>query len=156
MTSSDEARALVNALRAKADPYKDNTLLDAADLIERLTTPPTADEREALLAIIDTWWNSPRLGATGSMSQADTIALRDLILQDFRRQGPITDEWEYGAVYQGHNGEWFAMDGAFAIREAAEREVERYADAQIVLGRRRKADPWEPVEAAREVEKNEE
>ena len=61
-------------------------------------------------------------------------------------------EWEYGAVYQGHDGKWFAMDYiAFAIREAAEHEVDRYADAQIVLGRRRKPGPWEPVDVTEEA-----
>lgn len=61
-----------------------------------------------------------------------------------------TEEWEYGACYQADNGRellWFSMgNSGFAIREAAEKEVERYADAQIKLCRRRKASPWVPVD----------
>ena len=60
-----------------------------------------------------------------------------------------TEEWEYGACYQADNGiepRWYSMTyGGFAIREAAEKEVERYADTKIKLCRRRKAGPWEPV-----------
>lgn len=60
-----------------------------------------------------------------------------------------TDEWEWGACYEADNGRevlWFSMGGGgFAIREAAEREVERYGDVQIRLCRRRKAGPWEVV-----------
>ncbi|WP_323986220.1 hypothetical protein [Microbacterium plantarum] len=58
--------------------------------------------------------------------------------------------WEYGAIYQADNGRemrWFSMGaGAFAIREAAEKEVERFADSQIVLGRRIKPGAWVPVQ----------
>lgn len=84
MTATEGARALVNALRAKADPYKDNTLLDAADLIERLTTPPTDDEREALAQDIRIVDGSHSLGAA---------ALADALVERGwgRRQGPITD-----------------------------------------------------------------
>lgn len=110
-----------------------------------VTAPPTDAEREAIIHALDLWDNDPTYTTPDA---AWRKAAEYLHAAGFRRQGPITDEWEYGAVYQGHNGEWFSMDGAFALREAAEREVERYADAQITLGRRRKADPWEPVEAA--------
>jgi hypothetical protein len=64
------------------------------------------------------------------------------------RPAPPADEWEYGAGYEAHNGvelRWFAMDGAFTVREAAERDVERYSDSQIRLVRRRPAGPWEEV-----------
>lgn len=69
------------------------------------------------------------------------------------RQGPITDEWEWGAIWTNGvvEGKWFDMGDSFAIREAAERQVDGYVDPQIVLGRRRKAGPWEPVEAARDA-----
>jgi hypothetical protein len=63
----------------------------------------------------------------------------------------VAAEWEYGAVYQGDNGHellWFSMGaGAFTVREAAEREVERFADSQVVLGRRTKPGAWERVPA---------
>lgn len=58
-------------------------------------------------------------------------------------------EWEYGAGYFANNGiedKWFSMESSgFTIREAAERAVERYADSQITLIRRRKAGDWEAV-----------
>lgn len=66
-----------------------------------------------------------------------------------REAGMLTEQWEYGAGYQGDNGIeklWFAMNGAFTVREAAENEVARYDDAQVRLIRRRKPGRWEPVE----------
>ena len=60
---------------------------------------------------------------------------------------PQDTEWEYGAGYEADNGiemRWFSMDaGAFTIREAAEWEVERFADPQIRLVRRTRPGPWE-------------
>lgn len=62
---------------------------------------------------------------------------------------PQDTEWEYDAGYEADNGiemRWFSMGaGAFTIREAAEREVERFADPQIRLVRRTRPGPWEPV-----------
>lgn len=62
---------------------------------------------------------------------------------------PQDTEWEYDAGYQADNGiemRWFSMgSGAFTIREAAEHEVERFADPQIRLVRRTRPGPWEPV-----------
>lgn len=117
--------------------------------LERLTTPPTDDECEALY---DGAWRaiSGRDEPWGGCAEREKVMRVAEFAAGFRRQGPITDEWEYGAVYLANNGVelmWFSMDGAFTIREAAERDVERYNDEQIVLGRRRKAGPWEPVEA---------
>lgn len=63
--------------------------------------------------------------------------------------------WEYGAGYEGDNGierRWFAMDGALTVREAAERDVERYDDPQVRLLRRRRPGPWIPVHANRSQE----
>lgn len=71
------------------------------------------------------------------------IAERDEARRDAR--------WEYGAGYEADNGVemcWFSMSaGAFTVREAAEREVERFADSQVRLVRRRSPGPWEPVES---------
>lgn len=62
---------------------------------------------------------------------------------------PQDTEWEYGAGYEADNGiemRWFSIgSGAFTIREAAEREVERFADPQVRLVRRTRPGPWEPV-----------
>lgn len=62
---------------------------------------------------------------------------------------PQDTEWEYDAGYEADNGiemRWFSMNaGAFTIREAAEWEVERFADPQIRLVRRTRPGPWEPV-----------
>lgn len=62
---------------------------------------------------------------------------------------PQDTEWEYDAGYEADNGiemRWFSLgSGAFTIREAAEREVERFADPQIRLVRRTRPGPWEPV-----------
>ena len=142
MTAIEDARTLrEHALAARASREKAGVRHDSIqvpiDTILALTAPNTDAEREALDQIMrdaDGWWPDAR----------------EAILATFRRQGPTTDDWEYGAVYQGDNGvevKWFSMDGAYTVREAAERDVERYTDAQIVLGRRRKAGPWEPVEA---------
>ena len=94
-----------------------------------------------------------------AIQEWDQIALRTSpstplathIVRALREAGMLTEPgWEYGAGYQADNGiemRWFSMgSGAFAIREAAEREVERFSDAQIRLVRRRKPGPWEPVE----------
>ena len=81
----------------------------------------------------------------------DGLSEAQVIAAALRDAGMLTEtEWEYGAGYQADNGiemRWFSMgSGAFTIREAAEREVERFSDAQIRLVRRRKPGPWEPVE----------
>lgn len=61
------------------------------------------------------------------------------------------EETEWGAGYEADPGDgngprWCGMEAVgYTIREAAEREVERYSDSQIRLVRRRKAGPWSPV-----------
>ena len=146
----------IDSARA-ADDYDDATPIlfrwdsDRASLT--LTAPPTDDEREALARILDD--NDPEGGVTPDpeggtwewwLPQVDAV-----LAAGFRRQGPITDEWEYGVSE-------VLDDGVVAYGYAVPTEVEARArqDAmrrsypwpeEIGLARRRKAGPWEPVEA---------
>lgn len=80
---------------------------------------------------------------------AERLASHLEMLEALAHEAVVEPEWEYGAIYQGDNGielRWFSMGAsAFTVREAAEKEVERFADAQIVLGRRTKPGIWSPV-----------
>ena len=97
MSTPEDARA---RLRAWVTPdgagyyYPEGGELDA-DLLailddhERLTAPPTCDEREALRAALFAWWDS-----LSEDSEVVADPLLDVILATlagFRRQGPITD-----------------------------------------------------------------
>ena len=134
-------------------------VVDARKVFEAVTAPPTDDERaqagldsERLRQIAE--WLSMEHGHEETAKRVALIADRhDRLAAGFRRQGPITDEWEWGAIWTNGvvEGKWFDMGDSFPIREAAERQVDGYVDPQIVLGRRRKAGPWEPVEAARDA-----
>lgn len=86
-------------------------LAEARREIQQATVPPTNDEREAVarLAADRRIWH----GNATDLEDADAY-----IAAGFRRQGRVTDEWEYGAVYQGDNGDeikWFSRDGAFTV-----------------------------------------
>lgn len=127
--------------------------------LEPDASPPTDDEREALALIVKRIAHKFGGPSMAEFENAPPIrkhyaTAEAIIAAGFRRQGPITDDLEYGAGYEGDDGlqvRWFSMpSGAFTIREAAENEVARYADPQIVLIRRRRPGPWEPVETARE------
>ena len=69
-------------------------------------------------------------------------------IREARRADDAT-EWEYAAGYQGDNGlelRWFALNGPFSIKEAAEYEITKYADdPQVRLIRRPRPGPWEPA-----------
>lgn len=119
-----------------------------------MSTELIREAREAL-AGYQVWRDSLHGGTTANedaMASAlraladaleSTVAERDEARRDAR--------WEYGAGYEADNGvemHWFSMGaGAFTVREAAEREVERFADSQVRLVRRRNPGPWEPVES---------
>ena len=65
-----------------------------------------------------------------------------------RRQGPPTDEWEYGVEVTGSTGEP-VVPGMTWIAPVA--SAETFFPSFIRHMRRRKAGPWEPVEAARDA-----
>lgn len=131
------------------------------------TTPPTDDEREAqrgtsedpqdsLARLI--WETSRDDEGTISATGANFVA-RAVLAAGFRRQGPITDEWEYGyeliesdtriVLTQGFP--YDTPEGAMArgvVRAEEESDIEETPIHAHAI-RRRKAGPWEPVEAAR-------
>lgn len=96
-------------------------------------------ERDALIARFDALRNSGVCSPTtrGLLDEAERLL----------RQEP---EWEYGAGYLHDNGptrRWHSIGGnAFAIREAAEYDVARFADPQVQLVRRQRPGAWERVE----------
>lgn len=111
-------------------------------------TPDTEEVRESYQSMGDGLDFKRRYNERGEEFDrwlAALIAEHERVLAE--RAAP--PEWEYGAIYQADNGielRWFSMDsGAFTVRGAAEHEVARFADAQIVLGRRTKPGPWEPL-----------
>jgi len=98
---------------------------------ERLSAPPSDDEREALDQIMRE--------ADGCWPDA-----REAILATFRRQGPITDEWEYGNQQLMHS--------RVEVVPAASEAVARAQAWLWPLYRRRPAGPWEPVPSPTEQE----
>lgn len=105
-------------------------------------------DQETREALFELWM---RFGTCIESDSSEGREMVDAILSRFNVTPKDESEWEYGAGYQADNGiemRWFSMgSGAFTIREAAEREVERFSDAKIRLVRRRKPGPWEPVSA---------
>lgn len=81
---------------------------------------------------------------------------------EVRRQGPITDEWEYGyELIEQDTRDVLARGWPFntweeAMRHAVGRAEEESDPDTLPLVpqvvRRRKAGPWEPVEATREAD----
>jgi hypothetical protein len=137
--------AAIDSARA-ADDYDDTKQIlfrwdsECSTLV--LTAPPTDDEREARRIAIRRGMDS-----IGSKTWDETVEDISDRLHDagFRRQGPITDEWEYGIRADGNDEPYsyhsddldWLLDGVSDF------------DGHIV--RRRKAGPWEPVEAARDA-----
>ena len=113
-------------------------------LSERLA-PPTDDEREARLQSLRTAlfpWSADQ------STEACNI-IRELLdeVAGFCRQGPITDEWEYGVEYEVSSTE-SVYTAAHSERQA--RKWVEQSPTDTGLRRRRKAGPWEPVEATRD------
>ncbi len=160
----DEARAFIGG-HYRADYPTTFSLLDRlADALEAsaVSTPQVTDEMvesggralyENRVADIDSdyeraqWpsWVGLNAGDANEWRTAARVALEAAL----GVSTPQDTEWEYDAGYEADNGiemRWFSMGaGAFTIREAAEREVERFADPQIRLVRRTRPGPWEPV-----------
>ena len=121
--------------------------------MERLTTPPTDDEREALEAAID---------PDGDLEGYVVEGITDRILDaGFRRQGSITDEWEY-AWRTDESHVWpydqYDHEGGDTLTEVVDVQAEPWWQSEVVEGmsihRRRKATPagpWEPVEAVEDA-----
>lgn len=115
--------------------------------IERLTAPPTDDEREALAQVIflakypgsaDAWDRASDSDKSLWYRKADPI-----LAAGFRRQGPITDEWEYKPGYIEADGRVFAQSGVIAPGY-----VQQFmAEGGDVI--RRRVGKFETVEAAR-------
>ena len=111
-----------------------------------MTTDEEARERvRAWIAIYER--NHPGCERTGVSYESAPLLLSDLRILAAR---PVVDEateWEYAAGYQGDNGvelRWFALNGPFSIKEAAEYEITKYADdPQVRLIRRPRPGPWE-------------
>lgn len=107
-----EHESLTRAMRATddfriADWLKLEAERDAAEAeVERLTTPPTDDEREALIAEVTTTLLD-RIGA--QRLSADLV--RGVVTEwerraGFRRQGPITDAMADAANQEWHDFVW--------------------------------------------------
>lgn len=84
------AAGLARALAALIAEHERALLREesALTVIERLTAPPTGDEREALIAWIDAWYD--RTAGPGESWVTSDLA-DAFIAAGFRRQGPITD-----------------------------------------------------------------
>lgn len=127
-----------------------------------LTTPPTDDEREALvLAMLGRstmptdWRRWPQI--TYAMQLADGA-----LAAGFRRPGPITDVWErrtenrihyrYG-VNSGTYSAW--PHGVTASHDEQQRRLESETSGPVDVTLRESRTvvygPWEPVEAARDA-----
>ncbi|MGX9349197.1 hypothetical protein [Microbacterium sp. KNMS] len=121
------------------------------------------DVREALARVIgeSRYWRKimsdglPSSGMESNETIADAILSRFDVTPKGQASQPVTEEqeWEYGRGYVDDRGKAFALD-VTSWRPGAEADVERarrQGDNYSVLVRRRKAGPWEPVEAARET-----
>jgi hypothetical protein len=111
--------------------------------------PPTDDEREALTLAFFEWINEGWLSA-GTDQHRPSLSeyLADAVLAaGFRRQGPITDEWEYGIAADGDDHEPFT-DHYSSIEDMSDEFDGSLAREDEHLVRRRKAGPWEPVDAS--------
>lgn len=148
--TDDLHRELADALEAALSPLPDGEL----DEIERRLTEFEAEgycrcyhesqERDC-----------HQHGDEHARFHGDVADDQRALLAEVRRLRALSsrpdEETEWGAGYEADPGDgngprWYGMDATgFVIREAAEREVERYCDSQIRLVRRRKAGPWEPA-----------
>lgn len=159
MTSPrDEARAaLANLLHQHRRPCEEPPVdidFERADevlalLDETEPKPVPGDEREALeQAISDALFEWD-----GDTRPTQRVAAY-VVEAGFRRQGPITDatEWEYRTLNNGYDPQPHGRlnrgdvtpDEVLAILAADERD--------LTLERRRKAGPWERIEAAEDVQ----
>ena len=109
-------------------------IVDTRKVFEAVATPPTDDEREALVkAILSVRWanGDPLSGVTSRTAQ---MVAEPILAAGFRRQGPITDEWEYRA-----GDDYYVYPSLDLLRD-------HFRASSTKIFRRRKAGPWEPVE----------
>jgi len=104
------------------------------------------DERDLAQALFRTLYDAGVSFQSGDLIPRLTATVR---AAGFRRQGPITDEWEY-AVAEVLSGELYVYDMKECFTEA-EARAQRVEDDDIIV-RRRKAGPWEPVPSTTEQE----
>lgn len=153
---------------------------------ERLTTPPTDDEREALaaaefpegeftnwatiLAFREAYLRGFDVGLRRERPVQEHVdglvvsrrnmeivirerdAAREALANTMRRQGPITEEWEYATRRASGGGLPYLQYDLESARRFIDNPpigIVRYEGDPFVAIRRRKAGPWEPVEAAR-------
>lgn len=128
-------------VRLNLRPVAKGTYPRSTAAVERLTTPPTdddlADDFTVLVeAILSARWanGEPLSGVTTRTAQ---MIAAPILAAGFRRQGPITDEWEYEHLTR-YSGEYVSTWRPCGPNAHGTK-------------RRRKVGPWESVEAARDV-----
>lgn len=121
---------------------------------ERLTAPPTDAEREALAKTVYYWDVSEDVGSkaweqlTEGMRDVWREAADAILAAGFRRQGPTTGGWEYGI--RPEDDDVPLGVSPMPTLDAARTRANNIRGGWIIV-RRRKAGPWEPVEAARDA-----
>jgi hypothetical protein len=107
-------------------------------------------EREALTNLIGETAFTKKHDARGNFTGYSSFAdIADVILAaGFRRQGPVTDEWEYG-IRPEDDDVPLGVSPMPSFDAAWTRASNIYGGWVIV--RRRKAGQWEPVEATGEA-----
>lgn len=96
------------------------------------------DKREELAQDIRIVDGSHALGA-GALAEA-------LVERGWTRQGPITDEWEYAIRYLPPSP--YATESPLLVSREGQDAIIASSSEPVEGVRRRKAGPWEPVEAA--------
>lgn len=107
------------------------------------------DEREALVARLRDHAAGIDLLAHGTSQEGfDMRSAADLLESGACRQGPITDDWEYGI--RPVDDEVPLGVSPMPTLEAAQTRANNIRGGWVIV-RRRKAGPWEPLEAARDA-----
>lgn len=141
---TDEMKALIARIQMNADFYgRDSDVVRLANALEA-----AQDWKAQAMQVLSEWEATyEAAGSPGRPGQRKAVALCEEIERLRALSSHPDEETEWGAGYEADPGDgprWYGMDRTgFVIREAAEREVERYSDSQIRLVRRRKAGPWE-------------
>ena len=141
MTAIEDARAALASWVSTEEPTYPELSRNGWALYEALsalTTPPTDEEMEPLTVIIRD--SIERWGDLFPTPDVARYVADDVEAAGFRRQGPITDVWEYGS--QITNGT-IAPEPFDDLHDASV-AASRWINGSVV--RRRKAGPWEPVE----------
>ncbi|GAA5198686.1 hypothetical protein [Microbacterium jejuense] len=164
-TVMDQASTALRALIAAYERQSARLAFVNAERRRMLPTQPTDDAREALAEVI--WesrieFSSPGKTPATNCSDVAISAARQsarhtadrILATGFRRQGPITDEWEYSIHTAAGEHIWPLGpqdEEIVETREACEKALgdndPDYWEPTDRIMRRRKAGPWEPVEA---------